>query len=46
MNFLETADAFLAAVKGEIVTTPRSSFDTDDVRPEGRRIIVVPAPPR
>ena len=45
ISFLETADAFLAAVKGEIVALDRSAFDTDDVRPEGGRIIVLPAPP-
>ena len=45
MSFLETADAFLAVAKGEIVALDRSTFDTDEVRPEGGRIIVVPSPP-
>lgn len=45
ISFLETADTFLAAVKGEVVAMDRSVFDTDEVRPEGGRIIVVPAPP-
>jgi len=45
MSFLETADAFLAVAKGEIVALDRSTFDTDEVRPEGGRIIVVPLPP-
>ena len=45
LSFLETADDFLAAVKGEIVTPDRSSFDTDSLRPEGGRLVVVPAPP-
>jgi L-ascorbate metabolism protein UlaG (beta-lactamase superfamily) len=46
ISFLETADAFLAAVKGEIVSLDRSTFDTADMRPEGGRIIVVPAAPQ
>jgi hypothetical protein len=46
ISFLETADAFVAAVKGEVVALDRSAFDTDAVRPEGGRIIVVPTPPR
>lgn len=45
LSFLETADSFLAAVKGEIVTPARSSFDTDALRSEGGRLVVVPAPP-
>jgi L-ascorbate metabolism protein UlaG (beta-lactamase superfamily) len=45
ISFLETADAFLAAVRGEIVALDRSAFDTAEVRPEGGRMIVVPAPP-
>ncbi|MHB8587494.1 MAG: MBL fold metallo-hydrolase [Candidatus Dormibacteraceae bacterium] len=45
MSVFETADAFLAAVKGEIVALDRSTFDTDHVRPEGGRIVVLPAPP-
>lgn len=45
ISFLETADAFLAAVKGEIVALDRAAFDTDTLRPEGGRIIVLPAPP-
>jgi hypothetical protein len=32
-------------VKGEIVALNRSTFDTEEVRPEGGRIVVVPAPP-
>jgi L-ascorbate metabolism protein UlaG (beta-lactamase superfamily) len=32
ISFLETADAFLAAVKGEIVALDRSTFDTEEVR--------------
>jgi L-ascorbate metabolism protein UlaG (beta-lactamase superfamily) len=45
ISFLETADTFLSAVKGEIVALAQSTFDTDEVRPEGGRIIAVPAPP-
>jgi L-ascorbate metabolism protein UlaG (beta-lactamase superfamily) len=45
ISFLETADLFLESVKGEIVALDRPTFDTDKVRPEGGRIIVVPAPP-
>jgi L-ascorbate metabolism protein UlaG (beta-lactamase superfamily) len=45
MSFLETADVFLEAVKGEIIALSRSTFDTDEVRPEGGRIIAVPSPP-
>jgi len=45
LSFLETADDFLAAVKGEIVTPDRSTFDTDSLRAEGGRLVVVPAPP-
>ena len=45
ISFLETADAFLGAVKGEVLTPDRSSFDTEALRAEGGRIMVVPAPP-
>ena len=45
ISFLETADAFLAAVKGEVVALDRSTFDTAKMQPEGGRIIVVPAAP-
>jgi L-ascorbate metabolism protein UlaG (beta-lactamase superfamily) len=45
ISFLEPVDDFLQAVQGEIVTLARSSFDTNDLRPEGGRIIAVPAPP-
>jgi L-ascorbate metabolism protein UlaG (beta-lactamase superfamily) len=45
ISFLETADGFLAAVKGEVVALDRSSFATGDVNPDGGRMIVVPAPP-
>jgi L-ascorbate metabolism protein UlaG (beta-lactamase superfamily) len=45
ISFLEPLDDFLQAVQGEVVTLARPGFDTDDVRPEGGRIIVVPAPP-
>jgi hypothetical protein len=45
ISFLDTADEFLQAVRGEVVALDRSTFDTDEVRPEGGRIIVVPAPP-
>jgi len=45
ISFLDTADGFLQSVKGEVVALDRSSFDTDDVRPEGGRIIVVPVAP-
>lgn len=45
MSFLETADAFAGAVKGEIVALDRSEFDTDQLRPEGGRIVALPAPP-
>jgi L-ascorbate metabolism protein UlaG (beta-lactamase superfamily) len=45
ISFLETADAFLAAVKGEVVALELATFDTADVRPEGGRMIVLPAPP-
>ena len=45
ISFLETADRFLAAVKGEVVALELATFDTADVRPEGGRMIVLPAPP-
>jgi len=45
ISFLETADGFLAAVKGQVVALDRPTFDTGDVKPEGGRIIVLPAPP-
>jgi L-ascorbate metabolism protein UlaG (beta-lactamase superfamily) len=45
ISFLDTADDFLLAVKGEVVAMDRSTFDTSEVRPEGGRIIVLPAPP-
>ncbi|MEA2627921.1 MAG: hypothetical protein QOJ10_381 [Chloroflexota bacterium] len=45
ISFLETADTFLNAVKGEVVALDRSTFDTDDVRPEGGRMVVLPVPP-
>jgi L-ascorbate metabolism protein UlaG (beta-lactamase superfamily) len=45
ISFLDTADGFLEAVKGEVVALERSTFDTDEMRPEGGRIIVVPAAP-
>ncbi|HEY4889781.1 MAG TPA: MBL fold metallo-hydrolase [Candidatus Dormibacteraeota bacterium] len=45
ISFLETADGFLAAVKGEVVAIELATFDTADVRPEGGRMIVLPAPP-
>lgn len=45
ISFLESADGFLAAVKGEVVALDRPTFDTIDVAPEGGRMIVVPAPP-
>ena len=45
ISFLETIDGFLAAVKGEVVAMDRAAFDTDDVKPEGGRMVVVPAPP-
>jgi L-ascorbate metabolism protein UlaG (beta-lactamase superfamily) len=45
ISFLETADGFLAAVKGEVVALELATFDTADVRPEGGRMIVLPAPP-
>jgi L-ascorbate metabolism protein UlaG (beta-lactamase superfamily) len=45
INFLETADRFLEAVKGEVVAWARPWFDTSDVRPEGGRIIVLPTSP-
>ena len=43
--FLGPLDPFLSAVKGEVVTLDRSTFDTADMRPEGGRIVVIPAPP-
>jgi L-ascorbate metabolism protein UlaG (beta-lactamase superfamily) len=46
ISFLETADAFLAAVKGEVVALDRPTFDTHDVRPEGGRSIAVLTIPR
>lgn len=46
ISFLESVDGFLAAVKGEVVTLNRSMFDTEDVQPEGGRIIVVPQAPQ
>jgi len=45
ISFLETADAFLKSVKGEVGALNRSTFDTDDVRPEGGRMIVLLAAP-
>ena len=45
ISFLDTADSFLASIKGEIVTPDRSSFDTDALHAEGGRIVVMPAPP-
>jgi L-ascorbate metabolism protein UlaG (beta-lactamase superfamily) len=45
ISFLDTADSFLAAVKGEIVTPDRSSFDTDALHAEGGRIVVMPRAP-
>ena len=45
ISFLETVDGFLAAVKGEVVALELATFDTADVRPEGGRMIVLPAPP-
>jgi L-ascorbate metabolism protein UlaG (beta-lactamase superfamily) len=45
ISFLETVDLFLESVKGEVVALDRATFDTDAVRPEGGRIIAVPAPP-
>jgi len=45
ISFLETADGFLAAVKGEVVALELATFDTADVRPEGGRMIVLSAPP-
>jgi len=45
INFLDTLDGFLAAVAGEIVTLDKTTFDTAAVRPEGGRVVVVPAAP-
>lgn len=45
VSFLDTADAFLEAVKGEIVSVTRSEFDTAELNPDGDRVIVVPAAP-
>jgi L-ascorbate metabolism protein UlaG (beta-lactamase superfamily) len=45
INFLDTLDGFLGAVKGEVVSLDRTQFDTADVRPEGGRVIVVPTAP-
>ena len=45
ISFFDTADAFLKAVKGEVVALDRSTFDTDEVRPEGGRMILLPLPP-
>jgi L-ascorbate metabolism protein UlaG (beta-lactamase superfamily) len=45
ISFLDTADSFLAAVKGEVVTPDRSSFDTDALHAEGGRLVVLPVPP-
>jgi L-ascorbate metabolism protein UlaG (beta-lactamase superfamily) len=45
ISFLETADAFLAAVPGEVIPLEGSAFDTADLKPEGGRLIMVPAPP-
>jgi L-ascorbate metabolism protein UlaG (beta-lactamase superfamily) len=45
ISFLETAEAFLAAVEGEVVMLSRPDFDTGQIDPDGDRIIVVPAPP-
>ena len=46
ISFLETLDGFLGAVKGEVVTLESSVFDTDNLKPEGGRIVAVPSPPR
>jgi L-ascorbate metabolism protein UlaG (beta-lactamase superfamily) len=46
ISFLEPLDGFLSAVKGEVVALDRPAFDTNDVAPDGGRIIVVPAPPK
>ncbi|MFI5382446.1 MAG: MBL fold metallo-hydrolase, partial [Tepidisphaerales bacterium] len=40
INFLDTLDGFLSAVKGEVVTLERAEFDTTDLRAEGGRLIV------
>jgi L-ascorbate metabolism protein UlaG (beta-lactamase superfamily) len=45
ISFLETADEFLNVARSEIVALDGTAFDTDDVRPEGGRIIVVPIAP-
>src|SRR5487761_1144400 len=45
ISFLEPIDGFLAAVKGEVVTLDRSTFDPAGIAPEGGRMIVVPATP-
>jgi L-ascorbate metabolism protein UlaG (beta-lactamase superfamily) len=45
ISFLEPLDRFLGAVKGEVVALDRPAFDTNDVAPDGGRIIVVPSPP-
>ncbi len=46
ISFLDTADAFLRTVQGEVCTTTSPSFETDSIRPTRARIIVIPAPPR
>jgi len=45
ISFFDTADTFIKSVKGEVVALDRSTFDTDDVRPEGGRMVVLPVPP-
>ncbi len=45
ISFLETADSFLGKVRGEIVSLSAPHFDTEQLNPDGDRIIVVPAPP-
>jgi L-ascorbate metabolism protein UlaG (beta-lactamase superfamily) len=45
ISFLETLDGFLGAVKGEVVTLDSSVFDTENLKPEGGRIIAIPSAP-
>jgi L-ascorbate metabolism protein UlaG (beta-lactamase superfamily) len=45
ISFFDTADLFLKSVKGEVVALDHSTFDTDDVHPEGGRMIVLPLAP-
>ena len=42
----EVTDMKRHVVKGEVVALDRPAFDTNDVAPDGGRMIVVPSPPK